>query len=344
MQRMREDPAQSPANACFIHHGRGIVSSASALVISLDFEMFWGVLDSQTVAGYGGRVAGEWTAIPHLLKSFQRHGIRATWATVGMVMCRDHRHWSEIHPETRPGYLNPACDSYRASDISLANPELFFGRPLVEAILATPGQEIGSHSYSHFYCGEPGATPSQFAADLACACSVANDLQIDLRSFVFPRNMVLPEFLGPLEQSGFKVWRGNPRHPLFRNGHTPPGGPFGRALRLADAWVPLSGSNLAQVEHVSWGVDVPASCFLRPWHASTAALESLRLQRITKAMTEAAEQGGIFHLWWHPHNFGLDQARNLAFLEQVLRHFQGLRDDFGMESRCMGDFAPEGAE
>ena len=125
------------------------MSRVSALVISLDFEMFWGVLDTQTLAGYGPRVAGEWTAISGMLALFRRHGIRATWATVGMVMCRDHRQWSEIRPAQLPGYQNPVCDNYRASSVAAAHPDLFFGRPLVESILETPGQEVGSHSYSH---------------------------------------------------------------------------------------------------------------------------------------------------------------------------------------------------
>lgn len=311
-----------------------------SLVISLDFEMFWGVLDSQSVADYAPRVAGEWTAIPRILKLFRTYGIRATWATVGMIMCRNHRQWADVRPLEQPGYRNAACNAYLASDLAATHPRLFFGRPLVESILDTPGQELGSHSYSHFYCGEPGATPHQFAADLECVRTLAQDLKVDLRSFVFPRNMVLPEYLAPLRGAGFKVWRGNPSHPLFRAGHLPPGGLAGRAMRLVDAWLPLTGSNLAAVDSQGWGVDVPASHFLRPWSASLSALEPLRLRRITRAMTEAARRGAAFHLWWHPHNFGLNQDQNLAFLEQVLRHFQSLHDAHGMTSRCMGDFAP----
>jgi hypothetical protein len=57
----------------------------------------------------------------------------------------------------------------------------------------------------------------------------------------------------------------------------------------------------------------------------------LRLRRIKKAMNEAADNGRIFHLWWHPHNFGKNTKMNLAFLELILRHYHTLRQ----ERHCM---------
>jgi hypothetical protein len=56
-------------------------------------------------------------------------------------------------------------------------------------------------------------------------------------------------------------------------------------------------------------------------------------------MTAAAKAGSVFHLWWHPHNFGLNLDHNLAMLGDILLHYRSLSDRFGMESQCMGDFA-----
>ena len=56
-------------------------------------------------------------------------------------------------------------------------------------------------------------------------------------------------------------------------------------------------------------------------------------------MTAAARTGGVFHLWWHPHNFGVNQEENLSILEAVLRHYRTLADSYGMQTHCMGDFA-----
>jgi hypothetical protein len=70
----------------------------SALVISLDFELFWVVAESRSIAGYRSNIEGEWEAIPKMLGPFQRYGIRATWATVGMLMCRLNSQCHEIRP------------------------------------------------------------------------------------------------------------------------------------------------------------------------------------------------------------------------------------------------------
>jgi hypothetical protein len=74
---------------------------------------------------------------------------------------------------------------------------------------------------------------------------------------------------------------------------------------------------------------------LRPVSGSLGVLEPLRLSRIKSGMTQAAKTGKLYHLWWHPHNFGLNQNANLAFLEKILNHYQRLAKDYGFESLSM---------
>lgn len=308
-------------------------------VVSLDFELFWGVSDRQTVAGYGRNVLGEWEAVPRMLALFYRHGLRVTWATVGMVMCRDYKHWREIRPGVRPLYranISPYC----MDSLVKENAGLFFARPLVERILATGGQELATHTYSHFYCGEAGATPDQFAADLACAGLVAADMGVSLRSAVLPRNQIVEKFLAVLPAAGIDVYRGNAQHWLYRNGDAVVGGLAGRVARFADACLPLSGSRTVREQRKDGLINVPASLFLYPWSSRHRALSALRLRRVKQGMTSAAQTGGVFHLWWHPHNFGVNLKENLAMLEAVLRHYQLLADLYGMRTHCLGDFSP----
>ena len=52
-------------------------------------------------------------------------------------------------------------------------------------------------------------------------------------------------------------------------------------------------------------------------------------------MERAAKESRLYHLWWHPHNFGLHPERNLAHLRRILDRFRQLRDDYGMESKSM---------
>lgn len=310
----------------------------SAFVISLDFELFWGVADTAELKAYGPNVEGEWEAVPAMLALFRRYQVRATWATVGMAMCRDYRQWESLRPAVMPAYRDARLSAYHHADMARAHPKLFFARPLVEQILDTPGQELASHTYSHYLCGEEGASPEQFCADMACAVHVAADLGAGLHSLVLPRNQMRASYLNALPALGIRVFRGNADHWLYRNGHAAPGGPAGRVARLADAWLPMRSATVRSARLENGLVDVPASLFLRPWSRRLARLEPLRMHRLRIAMTEAARRDGIFHLWWHPHNFGINREENLQVLENVLRHYAMLRDSMGMQSVTMRDF------
>lgn len=314
----------------------------SNLVISLDFELFWGVADSRTIAGYGKNIEGVWDVVPRILALFRQYDVRVTWATVGMLMCRDYTQWREICPSLLPTYSRQQCSTYALDATAREYPHLFFARPLVEQVLETPGQELATHTYSHFYCGEEGVTPEQFTADLVCAQHIASDMNVQHRALVFPRNQIRKEFIAQLAGAKISAYRGNSKHWLYRDGHFVPGGLAGRVVRFADAWMPLSGSNTVFAEVTDSLTNVSASLFLRPWSARLATFESIRLSRLKRAMTAAALSGGICHLWWHPHNFGTNLLQNLKVLESLLRHYRTLRDQYGMTSSCIGDFCNKG--
>ena len=60
-------------------------SGPGTFVISLDFELMWGVRDVQTKATYGPNVLGVRRAIPAMLALFEGFELRVTWATVGLL-------------------------------------------------------------------------------------------------------------------------------------------------------------------------------------------------------------------------------------------------------------------
>lgn len=51
---------------------------SGAFVISLDFELLWGVRDHADRSSYGRNILGGRAAIPRMLDLFERHGVRAT--------------------------------------------------------------------------------------------------------------------------------------------------------------------------------------------------------------------------------------------------------------------------
>lgn len=82
------------------------------MLISLDFELVWGVRDHATRATYGANVLGERHAIPAMLKIFTEFGVRATWASVGMALAATKEELIESSPALRPTYKNPLLSSY----------------------------------------------------------------------------------------------------------------------------------------------------------------------------------------------------------------------------------------
>ena len=78
---------------------------------------------------------------------------------------------------------------------------------------------------------------------------------------------------------------------------------------------------------------------LQPYSASVfetlAALEPLRLKRILDALKDAARSHHLFHMNWHPHNFGLNLDANLRVLRSILECYAHYRDSDGMRALSM---------
>jgi hypothetical protein len=321
----------------------GLTSTGGALVISLDFELMWGLRDKYGIASYGRNILGVRQAIPAMLKLFAARGIACTWATVGFLFCADKDELMDSLPAVRPAYRRPGLSPY---DILAgigrdeASDPYHFGLSLLQQVQAAPLQEIATHTFSHFCCLEEGGDTDAFRADLLAARQVAERRGVPLASIVLPRNQVSVEHLRVCRTLGLTAFRGNERvwfHRARRDEHVSL--PV-RALRLADSYLPLGGAHAHAPTLVEGLVDVAASRFLRP-STGTGPFEWVRLARITTAMEQAARRGTVFHLWWHPHNFGVDFDANLAFLTAILDRFRTLQDRYGMRSLTMTEVAAE---
>ena len=325
----------------------------SALVISLDFELAWGVRDSLGVDGaYRAHLLGAREMVPRLLDLFTERGIAATWATVGLLFAEGREEALAFAPDVRPNYADPRLDPYPALEGRDPNERvgrderddpLRFAPSLVRAIAAAPRQELASHTYAHFTALERGATLEAFEADLAAAQAIATAKLggAVLRSLVLPRHQLRPEFLPALARTGFRAHRGPEPHRLARPHAGVNDAFWKRAARGVDAYLPLTGANAAAwpSPDANGLVDVPESRFLRPASRRLSALEPLRVRRIAESMTAAARGGGLCHVWWHPHNFGADPDANLTNLRALLDTFDRLRDAHGFASLTMGDVA-----
>jgi peptidoglycan/xylan/chitin deacetylase (PgdA/CDA1 family) len=314
-----------------------------ALVVSLDFELAWGAR-RPAANGYAVNLFGSRVAIPQLLSLFERYGIAATWATVGFLFARSREELITSSPpdRARPTYVDSDLDPYRvAIGENEVDDPLSYAPSLIERIRRTPWQEVATHTFSHYYCSEPGQTAEMFRADLEAARAIAERWGIGITSIVFPRNQHNPAYDPILLGLGISAYRGTPRAWMWGTGRSRPTAILvRRAARLTDSYVSLSGQGTvpwSEVLQPSGLSDVRASCFLRPVSPSIPAQGFFLLRRIRRSLRNAALRGEIYHLWWHPHNFGLHVAENLALLEAILEEFARLREEFGMMSLAMRD-------
>jgi hypothetical protein len=314
-----------------------------AFVISLDFELVWGVRDHPSLEAYKRNLMGAREAVPALLQVFSEYGIHATWATVGLLFCNGREEAIAASPTVLPQYrdrgLFPYDDLPGLGDNEAEDP-LHFAPSLVRMIQATPHQEIGTHTLSHFYCLEEKQSVDAFRADLGAARKLAAKFGLELRSLVFPRNQYAPVYLRAAADAGILAFRGTQNFWIHRSRRRQDESAVRRGLRLLDAYIPItSGNGAGHSNHDSGLINVPASAFLRPYAPARRPLEKLRLRRITNAMDSAAQTGETFHLWWHPHNFGVHLDENMDFLRAILRHQLALREQYGMESLTMAEAA-----
>jgi hypothetical protein len=315
-----------------------------ALVISLDFELHWGVRDhvARGDALYQ-RLPEARRAVEDMVTLFGVRHMRATWATVGFLFASNRRELEAHAPSLRPNYARPELDPYveTIGHDEEHDPEHLAGS-LVDLIAASPGQEVGSHTFSHYYCLEPGQNEAMFRADLAAAQSIARGRGVELTSLVLPRNQWNPAYADAILALGFRSIRGPQR--TWGHAARQIGGQslLRRSARLADTYVGIAPSPTTRWNDVllaSGLCDVPASAFLRPFNPARERLEPLRLARLRSGMRQAARRGRIFHLWWHPHNFSQHRAENLSVLEHVLDEFDRLATTEGMQSLTMADVA-----
>ena len=322
-----------------------VPNQPGAMVISLDFELHWGLRDHvRREDALYRRLTEARRAVVDLTGMFAARDIHATWATVGFLFASERQDVEAHMPTERPAYARVDLDPY-AEPIGPDeehDPEHLAGS-LVEVIATTAGQEVGSHTFSHYYCLEPGQSETTFRADLAAAQSIARWRGLELTSLVLPRNQWNPAYAQTVLDLGFRSIRG----PQRTWSHQSRGGGRDRSMvrrgaRLAEAYfgtAPPPTTAWNQVLGPSGLCDIPASAFMRPFDPSRKRLEPLRRARLVSGLRHAARHGRIFHMWWHPHNFSQHHAENFSMLGQLLDEFDRLATSEGMQSLTMAEVA-----
>jgi peptidoglycan/xylan/chitin deacetylase (PgdA/CDA1 family) len=313
--------------------------------VSLDFELHWGVYDKRDRQAREACYKNTLRVVPQMLELFAKYDVHVTWATVGSLFADDQQEWETMAPAIEPDFVDEKYSAYkwaRTHSLSSQYKWAHFAPEEVASIMKYPGQELATHTFSHYYCLEQQREQMAFDADLKAVGKAAKKFNAPMRSLVFPRNQFNPGYLKTCYDNGIKTVRTNPSvwfwDPVTDGG----AGLLRRVFRSADAYIqvgkrtsyPLSDVKVLPGEPLQ----LAASRFLRPWSPKSELVNKIRLRRAMQEIRIAAQRKEVYHLWWHPENFGDYPEQNLKDLEKLLVQYKKCKEKYGMTSWNMGEY------
>ncbi|MCF6138728.1 polysaccharide deacetylase family protein [Pseudalkalibacillus berkeleyi] len=314
------------------------------LVVSLDFELFWGLWDQGFDRDdYQNNIIGIQKNVPETLHLFNTFNVHATWAVVGFMYYKNKQELlAEMKNASSIMQARMSLARYIKELENIQSEDPFhFAPSLIRLISSYPHQEIATHTYSHHYSLENKNT-HVFREDLRNALNISRRNGHTISSIVFPKNQINEEHLAICRENNLSTYRGNESSWFYDISANERRKYIKRALRLLDTYVNISGHHTYTVNRDNpLPLNVPSSRQIKPYSKKLRMLEPLRLKRIKDGLTHAAKKGEVFHIWWHPHNFGANFKENMHFLREVLTHYADLKTNYGMTSKTMNEVYQE---
>ena len=216
-------------------------------LISLDFELMWGVRDQLTLKSYGKNILGVQSVIPKTLSVFNKYDIKGTFSIVGFLFLKNKLDILANIPDSIPRYIDKNLSPYNGyfNDLEPTNSQdlYHFAQDLIKLICKDKNQEIGTHTFSHYYCLEKGQNSNDFRADIKKAIKIANDWNLRLTSLIFPRNQLNDYYLKICEELGIICYCGNEKSWLYKAQDITKEKLIRKIFRFIDAYINISGQN-----------------------------------------------------------------------------------------------------
>ncbi|MEZ4796621.1 MAG: polysaccharide deacetylase family protein [Flavobacteriaceae bacterium] len=317
-------------------------------VLSLDFEKHWGVFDKRSVESYKSNLENVDSVVDKLIDLADKYKVKLTFATVGFLFAKNKEELMRFSPQKKPTYINNKRSPYLLINTIGDNEEddtYHYALSSIEKIKSNSNHEISTHTFCHYYCHEEGQTVQQFEDDIKSSVAIAKSKEINIESIVFPRNMIRETetdkpYLDVCYKYHIKSFRGKEKV-FFQNIHTNKfykNWYLFKILRLTDTYFNISSHNTYKIESLYKNgspLNLPSSRFLRPYSNTLSFMEPLKINRITKAMKHAAKHNEMYHLWFHPHNFGTNTEKNFNNLEKVFKQYTILNSKYNFKSETM---------
>jgi len=297
------------------------------IVISFDFELGWGVLDSPL---WRKREADSLyldlrQVFDHLIEAFSESQIRTTWAMVGSLLAKSE---AELDLEHLPAsYRDSVISFYRESHETTRG-----GLDLVDKLQKIDDLvEIASHTSTHIYAEYPGVTAAGYVSDVSNSISVLEKyFGRSVRSLVFPRDQA--RFNNDVAVAHPLNFRLNPN--------------FGKKIGRLNRMINGAGrfyKNVPQSKVImgAHGEYYQTGSLYFNW--SGGKYESIKKYLTTlqsKRMLSEMTDGDVYHVWLHPFNLAESREHLEQFLK-FIRDIARLRDDGMLEVVTMDDLVGE---
>jgi hypothetical protein len=296
--------------------------------ISLDFELAWGQDHDFAKKHYLPNLQGAKNAATQILKTFEEYEISATWACVGALYVDNidilTDEFKKISYQDKN--LSPMRIVEMKNELQL---DIFNAKEIIDKIASSKNQEVATHTFTHLYCLEEGVKKEHIDLDIKL---FKQNFPYQVSSIVFPRNQVDANAIN-WYGGQYSSYRGCYPHWAYQPNKNSSASLLKRGFRLLDSYLPLTrlSVELDFSENNKGMVNIPGTCFLR----ANAPLSKLHFARIKWAMTNAAKKNQLFHLWWHPHNFGINTSKSIIFLEGLIAHYKYLEERYNMKNLTM---------
>jgi hypothetical protein len=306
-------------------------------VLSLDTELAWGCCSDERKIQRNRRYFMQTREnINSLLNLLERHSISATWNIVGHLFLSSCSPINNVvHPEIiRPRYSWFSGDWFKLDPCSnIESAPIWYGADIVDSIRSCKvPQEIGCHTFSHIIVDDTGCRQECLDSELKVCQDLARGLNIQLKSFVFPRNREF--FTNVLADNGFNAYRG--REPHWHS----------RCPEIVQKIAYFVESLLFFVsppvgipqKRECW--DIKGSYFYGHCdHMAKLLPISFRVVKVKRGIDKAAAEQKVFHLWFHPFNLASNPQGLLKGLDSLFSYVECMRDEGKMENLTMGALA-----
>lgn len=295
----------------------------ATFILSLDCEGKWGMADMLQPYHHRDLTSANLLgAYRQLLDMLARHDLQATFAFV-MAFALTEAERARFSVLDAGGNAADTWLRHYWDSLDAGQDDGWHLPEALDMVRDAGGHEIASHGFCHRPLGEQSIDAAGAARELGLAAEAAKFKEIELKTLVFPRNEV--GHLAVVRAAGYLGYRSR----LERRG--------GKAAALLEEFVTWRRPQAA-LNGEEGLVAIPAGHFFN-WRFGARRLvpPAVTVARWRSMLEAAARDGGVVHLWLHPHNL-ITAPATARVLDSVLAEVARLRDQGRIEVQTQSGF------